>query len=88
MFDRYKWLETWLKDVLRTNDLDYERIEIETFLGKTSVLAKNHGREDLEPVRVFHAVSGRSTSSTRRFSCRPSAVSFVAIGICGPMPWV
>jgi pimeloyl-ACP methyl ester carboxylesterase len=45
-----KWLETWLKDVLRANNLDYERIEIETFLGKTSVLAKNHGREDLEPV--------------------------------------
>lgn len=45
-----KWLETWLKDVLRTNNLDYERFEIETFLGKTTVLAKNHGREDLEPV--------------------------------------
>ncbi|HVE57406.1 MAG TPA: alpha/beta hydrolase [Pyrinomonadaceae bacterium] len=45
-----KWLETWLKDALRTNNLAYEIIEIETFLGKTSVLAKNHEREDLEPV--------------------------------------
>jgi pimeloyl-ACP methyl ester carboxylesterase len=45
-----RWLETWLKDVLRTNNLDYERLEVETFLGKTSVLAKNHGREDLEAV--------------------------------------
>jgi pimeloyl-ACP methyl ester carboxylesterase len=45
-----KWLETWLKDVLRTNNLDYERLEIETFLGKTGVLAKNHEREDLEAV--------------------------------------
>jgi len=45
-----KWIETWLKDVLRTNNLNYERIEIETFLGKTSILAKNHGRADLEPI--------------------------------------
>lgn len=45
-----KWIDTWLKDVLRTNKLCYERIEIETFLGKTSVLAKNHERADLEPV--------------------------------------
>jgi pimeloyl-ACP methyl ester carboxylesterase len=45
-----KWLETWLKDVLRTNGLDYERFEVETFLGKTSVLAKNRERKDLEPV--------------------------------------
>ncbi len=45
-----KWLETWLKDVLRTNNLDYERLEVETFLGKTRVLAKNHERQDLEPV--------------------------------------
>src|SRR6185369_10179534 len=45
-----KWLETWLKDVLRTNRLEYEKFEIETFLGKTSVLAKNHERKDLEPV--------------------------------------
>ena len=45
-----KWLETWLRDVLRTNNLDYERAEVETFLGKTSVLAKNHERKDLEPL--------------------------------------
>lgn len=45
-----KWLETWLKDVLRTNDLEYERLEVETFLGKTSILAKNHERKDLEPI--------------------------------------
>ena len=44
------WLETWLGDVLRTNNLVYERIEVETFLGKTSVLAKNRERLDLEPV--------------------------------------
>jgi pimeloyl-ACP methyl ester carboxylesterase len=46
----HKWLEIWLKDVLRTNELPYERFEAETFLGKTSVLAKNHGREDLEAI--------------------------------------
>jgi pimeloyl-ACP methyl ester carboxylesterase len=45
-----KWLEIWLKDVLRANNLVYERFEIATFLGKTSVLAKNHERKDLEPV--------------------------------------
>jgi pimeloyl-ACP methyl ester carboxylesterase len=45
-----RWLETWLKDVLRTNNLQYERLEVETFLGRTSVLAKNREREDLEPV--------------------------------------
>lgn len=45
-----KWLETWLKDVFRTNNLKYESLEIETFLGKTSVLAKNREREDLEAV--------------------------------------
>jgi pimeloyl-ACP methyl ester carboxylesterase len=45
-----KWLETWLKDVLRTNGLDYERFEVETFLGKTSILAKNRERKDLEPI--------------------------------------
>jgi pimeloyl-ACP methyl ester carboxylesterase len=45
-----RWLEEWLKDVLRTNRLDYERLEVETFLGTTSVLAKNHHRNDLEPV--------------------------------------
>lgn len=44
------WLETWLGNVLRTNNLVYERFEIETFLGKTSVLAKNREREDLEAV--------------------------------------
>lgn len=45
-----RWIETWLKDVLRTNELEYERLEIETFLGKTSVLAKNRERTDLEAV--------------------------------------
>ncbi len=45
-----RWLETWLKDVLRTNGLDYQSFETETFLGKTSVLAKNHERQDLEPI--------------------------------------
>lgn len=45
-----RWLETWLKDVLRTNDLVYEKFEVETFLGKTSVLAKNRERTDLEAV--------------------------------------
>jgi len=45
-----KWLETWLNDVLRSNKLDYERFDVETSLGKTSVLAKNHAFGDLEPV--------------------------------------
>lgn len=48
--DSREWLENWLENVLRANDLEYERLEVETFLGKTSVLAKNHGREDLEAV--------------------------------------
>jgi pimeloyl-ACP methyl ester carboxylesterase len=45
-----KWLETWLGDVLRSNALEYQRFDVETYLGNTSVLAKNHTREDLEPV--------------------------------------
>src|SRR5829696_3381803 len=45
-----RWLETWLRDVLRTNNLDYQRFDIETSLGKTSILSKNHDRKDLEPV--------------------------------------
>jgi len=45
-----QWLVNWLENVLQANDLSYERLEIETFLGSTSVLAKNHERTDLEPV--------------------------------------
>jgi pimeloyl-ACP methyl ester carboxylesterase len=45
-----RWVENWLVNVLKTNDLPYERFEIETFLGKTSVLAVNHERADLEAV--------------------------------------
>ncbi len=45
-----RWIERWLNDVLRTNNLEYERFEVETFLGKTSVLAQNHERADMEAV--------------------------------------
>jgi pimeloyl-ACP methyl ester carboxylesterase len=48
--DSRRWLETWLENVLKTNALEYERFEVETFLGKTSVLAKNRERADLEAV--------------------------------------
>lgn len=46
--DSREWLERWLDDVLRENNLDYQRTELETFLGKTSVLTKNHDRKDFE----------------------------------------
>lgn len=48
--DSREWLETWLADVLRTGGLDYRRVELSTQLGRTSVLAKNHERKDLEPI--------------------------------------
>jgi len=45
-----EWLENWLGDVLETNNLDYQRVELDTFLGKTSVLTKNHDRKELEAI--------------------------------------
>lgn len=43
-----EWLENWLGDVLAANDLEYERMDLPTFLGNTSVLAKNRARKELE----------------------------------------
>jgi pimeloyl-ACP methyl ester carboxylesterase len=48
--DSREWLEDWLADVLRANNLDYQRLNLQTFLGNTSVLAKNHERKELEPL--------------------------------------
>lgn len=45
-----EWLEDWLKKVLQTNHLEYERFELETSLGKTSVLAKNRDRTELDAI--------------------------------------
>ncbi|HEY0427697.1 MAG TPA: alpha/beta hydrolase [Pyrinomonadaceae bacterium] len=48
--DSREWLEKWLEDVLKTDNLDYERLNFPTLLGNTSILAKNHGRKELEPL--------------------------------------
>lgn len=45
-----EWLEGWLEQVLQKNDLEYERFELETSLGKTSVLAKNREKENLDAI--------------------------------------
>lgn len=45
-----EWLENWLENVLTANNLEYERFELETSLGKTSILAKNRNRKELEPI--------------------------------------
>lgn len=45
-----EWLEGWLEKVLRTNDLEYERFELETSLGKTSILAKNREKKNLDAI--------------------------------------
>ena len=58
-----EWLKNWLKNVLTTNNLEYERIELETSLGKTSILAKNRDRKELEPI-IF--LPGGRTCGKRR----------------------
>ena len=54
-----EWLENWLGKVLTENDLDYERFELTTFPGKTSVLAKNQTAA-LEKSRKSSAESSRN----------------------------
>lgn len=45
-----EWLEGWLADVFKVNKLEYKRLNLQTSLGSTKVLAKNHERKDLEPL--------------------------------------
>lgn len=45
-----EWLEGWLADVFKVNNLNYKRLNLSTSLGSTKVLAKNHDRAELEPL--------------------------------------
>lgn len=47
-----EWMRRWQDTVLAENGLNYERLMVETLFGKTSVLAKNHIRQDL-PALVY-----------------------------------
>ncbi|MET0753664.1 MAG: alpha/beta hydrolase [Pyrinomonadaceae bacterium] len=45
-----EWLEGWLADVFKVNNLNYKRLNLSTSLSSTKVLAKNHDRKELEPL--------------------------------------
>ena len=48
--DSRQWLEGWRENVLQTNDLEYEKFELETSLGITSILAKNRGKTESDAI--------------------------------------
>lgn len=47
------WFNTWASEIERSNNRKYQRIEVQTSLGKTHIWGINTERKGLEPIVIF-----------------------------------